>query len=183
MCTPYIDDLKCRVLSLIDSIRSTRLKCVEVKVAGSEEEQREPLVFSINQLTVQVNRLMQDIQKVGCEAALWNHKTPQDIIEQFQNASIDLSKEMIGVMEEATTLRKDVSGLGISGADLDLSDEEFQSLCRQVTEFANPPNSQELIKATSDALREFVENPQVRRSVASQIEGILSKIPQEADRA
>lgn len=133
MCTPYLRDLKSRLSQLFEFARSTRLKVREIREKNVVDEQREPLFFTVGSVTSQILDQFDDIQEAAVNAALWNSKTSNEVIKEFEDGLKECQSEMQEILMEVAALRTEASV--VPGAESLLSPSpQFEELYELLTD-------------------------------------------------
>lgn len=172
MCTPYLDDLKSRILKLNESLRSARLKCFEVKALAQVPQFGEPILFTAKQLTVQVIAISDEISDVISESCRWNSTTSQDIIAEFYNEAISCRASLVGLIREADLLRKQTQELGLPLEEY-AGNQAFESLFHSLPLLSQEVEGAGLLEVVQQQLSEYENDTDVRMRVLSELSARL----------
>ena len=167
MCTPFLVDLKSRLVQLLEFTRSTRLKIHEVREQDVVLEQREPLFFTVNRVTGQILSQVRDIETASMEAALWNSSTSKDVISEFQTALANCAKEIEEIVDEAVCLRAEASELA-GAVELLPPSAEFDELLTFVSRNEIVSES-DVLALASRQIAQYQSDPEIRTSVFEKI--------------
>ena len=161
MCTPLIDRLKMSMELTRTSVRSTRLKCLEVTESGHWPQNVEPLVYTFNQLSSDIRVIDIKIDSLSTSASSMNGKTDPEIVVQLHDAARQFSFDIREVIDEATVLRDYLIARGVSSDELDDFRDDL-SAAGTVHPQISTQDRNTLIGAAAEAIEAFFSQPTSR---------------------